>query len=68
MVSVVGAVGHVVAPNANSGKKTKGLLDAKKIWQNRHCSVFVVIWQLVSNHSLIRIKRFVSWISSKLYN
>jgi hypothetical protein len=31
-------------------------------------STFVVIWQLVSNHSLIRLKRFVSWISSKLCN
>jgi hypothetical protein len=30
MVSVVGAVGHVVAPNANSGKKTKGLFRCKK--------------------------------------
>jgi len=34
----------------------------------RYCSVFVVIWQLVSDHSLIMLKRFVSWISSKLCN
>ena len=27
---------------------------------NEHGSIFVVIWQLVSNHSLIRLKRFVS--------
>ena len=34
----------------------------------QYCSVFAVIWQLVSNHSLIRLKRFVSRISSKLCN
>jgi hypothetical protein len=33
-----------------------------------NCSIFVVIWQLVSNHGLIRLKRFVSSISSKLCN
>ena len=33
-----------------------------------YCSTFVVIWQLVSNHSLIRFKRFVSWILFKLCN
>ena len=25
-----------------------------------YCSTFFIIWQLVSNHSLIRLKRFVS--------
>jgi hypothetical protein len=32
------------------------------------CSIFVVIWQLVSNYGLISLKRFVSSISSKLCN
>jgi hypothetical protein len=33
-----------------------------------NCSTFVVSWELVSNHGLIRLKRFVSSISSKLCN
>ena len=46
----------------------KGLFRWWIFLQNDIVAVFVVIWQLVSNHSLIRFKRFVSWISSKLCN
>jgi hypothetical protein len=37
-------------------------------WQNGTVTLFVVIWQLMSNHGLIRLKRFVSFISSELCN
>jgi hypothetical protein len=40
----------------------------QKILQNDTVTSFVVIWQLVSNHGVIRLKRFVSSISSKLCN
>jgi hypothetical protein len=33
-----------------------------------YCSTVVYICQLMSNHGLIRLKRFVSWFSTKLYN
>jgi hypothetical protein len=33
-----------------------------------YCSTFVCICQVVSNHELIRLKRFVSWFSTKLCN
>jgi hypothetical protein len=36
--------------------------------QNDTVANVVVIWQLVSNHGLTRLKKFVSSISSKLYN
>jgi hypothetical protein len=36
--------------------------------QNDTVVNFVVIWQLVSNHNLIKLKRFVSSISFKLCN
>ena len=34
----------------------------------RYCSIFVFIWQILSNHKLTRIKRFVSWFTDKLCN
>jgi hypothetical protein len=43
-------------------------LDAIFFLQNDTVANFVVIWQLVFNHDLIRLKRFVSSISSKLCN
>jgi hypothetical protein len=43
-------------------------LDVNFFLQNGYGSFFVVIWQILSNHGLIRLKRFVSSISSKLYN
>ena len=33
-----------------------------------NCSTFFVIWQLMSNHELIRLKRFVSSFTVKLRN
>jgi hypothetical protein len=33
-----------------------------------YCSIFVCIWQLMSTHKLIRLKRFVSQITDKLCN
>jgi hypothetical protein len=37
-------------------------------FQNDTAAIFVVIRQLVFNHGLISLKRFVSFISSKLCN
>jgi hypothetical protein len=45
-----------------------GLVQLQIFLQNDHVARFVVIWQLVSNHGLIRLKRFISSISSKLCN
>jgi hypothetical protein len=36
--------------------------------QNSTVAIFVVIWQILFNHGLIRLKSFVSSISSKLCN
>ena len=33
-----------------------------------YCNTFVFIWQILSNHRVIRFKRFVSWFINKLYN
>jgi hypothetical protein len=33
-----------------------------------YCNTFVCIYQLVFNYELIRLKRFVSWFSTQLYN
>jgi hypothetical protein len=43
-------------------------LDQFFFLQNGTVALFVVIWQILSNYGLIRLKRFVSSISSKLYN
>jgi hypothetical protein len=45
-----------------------GPVRLPKFLAKRYCSVFVVIWQILFNHGLIRLKRFVSSISSKLCN
>jgi hypothetical protein len=37
-------------------------------FNSKYCSTFVCIWQLVSNYGLIRLKRFISWFTTKLYN
>jgi hypothetical protein len=50
-------------PNLNLG-----LVQLQFFLQNNPVARFVVIWQLVSNYGLIRLKRFVSSISSKLCN
>jgi hypothetical protein len=39
-----------------------------KIFRFGYCSIFRFIWQFVSNHRLIRLKRFVSWFTTKLCN
>jgi hypothetical protein len=49
----------------------KGLrlcIDGDFFLQNATGALFVVIWPLVSNYELIRLKRFVSWITAKLCN
>ena len=33
-----------------------------------YCSTFVCLWQILSNHRLIRVKRFISQFTNKLYN
>ena len=33
-----------------------------------YCSTFVFIWQILFNHGVIRLKRFISQISDKLCN
>jgi hypothetical protein len=43
-------------------------LDVNFFLQNGTIAFFVVIWQILFNHGLIRLKRFVSSISSKLCN
>ena len=40
----------------------------QKNLQNRNSSTFVCIWQILSNHELTRLKRFVSSIPTKLCN
>ena len=37
----------------------------KKI-QNKYCSIFVCIWQILFNYGLTRLKRFISQIKDKL--
>ena len=46
----------------------QGLVYFQKILQNMNNSTFVCIWQILSNHRLTRLKRFVSQITRKLYN
>ena len=45
-----------------------GLVYFPKILQNMNSTTFVCIWQILSNHVLTRLKRFVSLISTKLCN
>jgi hypothetical protein len=51
-----------------SWRWSKGRFRCNFFLQNDTVANFGVIWQLVSNHDLIRLKRFVSSISSKLCN
>ena len=39
-----------------------------KFFEFDYCSVFVVIWQLVFIHELIRFKRFISLFTVELCN
>jgi len=45
-----------------------GLVYFQKILQNRNSSTFVCIWQILFNYGLIRLKRFISSIPTKLCN
>jgi hypothetical protein len=54
--------------SAAQDARTFGTVWMPKFLAKRYSSVFVVIWQILSNHGLIRLKRFVSSISSKLCN
>jgi hypothetical protein len=45
-----------------------GLVYTWKNFKFRYCSTFVCLWQIISNHKLIRIKRFISRFTGKLYN
>jgi hypothetical protein len=44
------------------------LLVRENFWFFGYCSTFICIYRLVSNYELIRLKRFVSWFSTKLCN
>jgi len=47
----------------------RALFTSKKFYlQNRNSSTFVCIWQILSNHVLTRLKRFISQITDKLCN
>jgi hypothetical protein len=45
-----------------------GCVHFRNIWGKYSCSTFVVIWQNLSNYELIRLKRFISNFTNKLYN
>jgi hypothetical protein len=38
-----------------------------KKFRFRYCSTFVCLWQILSNYRLIRVKRFISRFTGKLY-
>jgi hypothetical protein len=46
----------------------RGCVQFRNTWGKYSCSTFVVIWQNLSNHKLIRLKRFISTFTDKLYN
>jgi uncharacterized membrane protein (DUF2068 family) len=46
----------------------KGVFSSPIVLALATVALFVCICQLVSNHGLIRLKRFVSWFSTKLCN
>jgi hypothetical protein len=43
-------------------------VQIRNILEKYSCSTFVVICQNLSNHKLIKLKRFVSTFADKLYN
>jgi hypothetical protein len=45
-----------------------GCVQIQNILGKYFYSTFVVIWQNLSNHELIRLKRFISTFTDKLYN
>jgi hypothetical protein len=45
-----------------------GCVQFRNIWGKYSYSTFVVIWQNLSNYELIRLKRFISTFTDKLYN
>jgi hypothetical protein len=59
---------HSMGCGCSCRAPAKGWFSSKKNLQNDIVTLFVVIWQILSNHDLIRLKRFVSSISSKLCN
>jgi hypothetical protein len=57
---------HVLQDKIRSSQGHWGCLVKK--FGFGYCSTFRFIWQFVSNHGLIRLKRFVSWFITKLCN
>jgi hypothetical protein len=57
----------ILGPPLGPGNGLRAGSVSKK-WQNDTVAIFVVIWQIVSNYGLIRLKRFILSISSKLCN
>ena len=48
--------------------RARTVVSSKKILQNRYCSTFICLWQILSNYGLTRLKRFISSIPTKLCN
>jgi len=54
---------HVVANESREravSAPVAAIAQVGEIFYKGYCSTFVVIWQLVSNHNLIKLKKFVS--------
>jgi hypothetical protein len=49
-----------------SGSLLWSCLDPKIFLEKNSCITFVVIWQILSNHGLIRLKRFILTFTGKL--
>jgi hypothetical protein len=72
------ATQSMIVPWSSLGGKTEqqacytklnwGCVQIRNIWGKNSCNTFVVIWQNLSNHELIRLKRFISTFTDKLYN
>jgi hypothetical protein len=48
-----------------TGRTYLDIVYFQNFLQNRNSSIFVCIWQILSNYGLIRVKRFVSSIPTK---
>ena len=47
---------------------SKGVFSSRKVREKVAVAHFGFIWQLLSNHGVISLKRFVSSFTTKLYN
>jgi hypothetical protein len=70
------ATQSMIVPLSSLGEKTEqqacytksNCVQIRNIRGKYSCSTFVVIWQNLSNHELIMLKRFISTFTDKLYN